>query len=253
MGALHEGHLSLIRAAHELADEVWVSIFVNPAQFGPNEDLDRYPRPIEDDLAACHREGVAAVFMPEPDEVYPPGLIPALVDVPAITQGFEGQHRPGHFAGVCRVVLKLLNLCQPSVACFGQKDYQQLIAVQAMVADLNLPVAIQAVPTVRESDGLAMSSRNRYLEPDQRQHAVALIKALRLAEQMIQDDGHLEPAPIEAAMRQTLLAHRVEPDYAAIRHPQTLEPVDVIDRSVVALIAGRLGPVRLLDNLIIRV
>ena len=251
MGALHDGHLKLIEEAKRLAEDVWVTIFVNPTQFGPTEDLAKYPRPIEDDLAACNRLGVTAVFTPEPDEVYPPGMVESSVDVPSLTAEFEGAHRPGHFAGVCRVVLKLFNLCQPRFACFGQKDYQQLVVVEAMVADLNLPIAIQRVPTVREPDGLAMSSRNRYLGDEARRHAVGLIKALRLAEQMIKEDGHLDPEPVEAAMRQTLLAHRIEPDYAVIRHPQTLQPMTTIDRQVVALIAGRLGGVRLLDNMVI--
>lgn len=251
MGALHAGHLELIEQAKRLSDTVWVSIFVNPAQFGPNEDLARYPRPIEDDLAACERLGVSAVFHPEPDEVYPPSAVPSTVDVPSLTGEFEGAHRPGHFAGVCRVVLKLFNLCQPRYACFGQKDYQQLVVIEALTADLNLPIAIHRVPTVRESDGLAMSSRNRYLSEDERAHAVGLYKALCLAERMIKEDGHLDPSAVESAMAQALAAHHIQPDYAALRDPRTLAPLDTIDRPVVALVAGRLGPVRLLDNLLI--
>jgi len=251
MGALHEGHLKLIEVARGLSDEVWVTIFVNPTQFGPHEDLAKYPRPIEQDLAACERAGAAVVFTPEPEEVYPPDVVPFAIDVPDLTGEFEGAHRPGHFAGVCRVVLKLFNLCGPTFACFGQKDYQQMIVIEAMVADLNLPIAIQRVPTVRESDGLAMSSRNRYLTPEQRRHAVGLYKALSLAQQMIKDDGHTDPALVESAMRQTLEAHHIRPDYACIRHPRTLGALDTIDREVVALIAGRLGDVRLLDNRVI--
>lgn len=251
MGALHDGHIALIDAAKRLTEEVWVSIFVNPTQFGPSEDLSRYPRPIESDLAACAAAGVSVVFNPPPEEVYPPGVIASELDVPSLTAEFEGTHRPGHFVGVCRVVLKLLNLCQPTFACFGQKDYQQLRAVEAMVADLNLPVAIQRVPTVREPDGLALSSRNRYLDDEQRSHAVGLYKALQLANQMIVDDGHTDPAAVESAMQQVLRAYHITPDYAAVRHPHTLAAMDLIDRPVVALIAGRLGPVRLLDNLII--
>ena len=251
MGALHDGHLKLVEAAKGLSDEVWVSIFVNPTQFGPNEDLAKYPRPIEDDLSACERLGVSAVFNPEPSEVYPPDVIPMELDVPSLTAEFEGAHRPGHFAGVCRVVLKLLNLCQPRVACFGLKDYQQLRVIEAMVSDFNLPIAIQRVQTVREADGLAMSSRNRYLSEDERKQAVGLIKALRLAKQLIEADGETDPAVIERAMEQTLLAHRIEPDYCAVRHPETLAPLDMVRQPAVALIAGRLGGVRLLDNLII--
>lgn len=251
MGALHDGHLQLIEAAKRLSDDVWVSIFVNPTQFGPSEDLSKYPRPIEDDLAACERLGVSAVFRPEPDEVYPAGVVESLVDIPSLTGEFEGAQRPGHFAGVCRVVLKLLNLCQPRFACFGQKDYQQLVVIEAMVADLNLPVSIQRVATVREADGLAMSSRNRFLSEEDRKRAVGLIKALRLAKQMIEADGETDPQIVERAMAQVLEAHRITPDYAAVRHPQTLTGLDLICPPVVALIAGRLGGVRLLDNMII--
>lgn len=251
MGALHAGHLSLIESAKRLSDEVWVSIFVNPAQFGPNEDLAKYPRPLEDDLAACEALGVSAVFHPEPEEVYPPGVIPMELDVPSLTDGFEGAHRPGHFAGVCRVVLKLFNLCQPRYACFGQKDYQQMRVIEAMVQDLNLPIAIQRVATMREADGLAMSSRNRYLDEESRKQAGGLYKALTLAKQLIEVDCETDPAILERAMEQVLIAHRIEPDYCAIRHPDTLAPLDMVVQPVVALIAGRLDGVRLLDNLII--
>lgn len=251
MGALHAGHLSLVEAAKGLSHEVWVSIFVNPTQFGPHEDLAKYPRPIEEDLAACERMGVSAVFLPEAQEVYPPDVIPFEVDVPSLTGEFEGAHRPGHFAGVCRVVLKLFNLCQPRVACFGQKDYQQLRVIEAMVADLNLPIAIQRVATMREADGLAMSSRNRYLDEEQRKQAVGLYKALKLAEQMIEVDGETEAAVIERAMEQVLVAHRIEPDYCAVRHPETLGRLDMVVPPVVALVAGRLGGVRLLDNWVV--
>lgn len=248
MGALHDGHLRLIEEARRLSDEVWVSIFVNPTQFGPAEDLDKYPRPIEADLAACASLGVSAVFLPEPDEVYPPGVLSTALDVPSLTGSFEGAHRPGHFAGVCRVVLKLFNLCQPRVACFGQKDYQQLRVIEAMVEDLNLPIAIQRVKTVREADGLAMSSRNRYLSEDDRRSAAGLYKALQLAKRLIVDNGESDPAVIERAMTQTLIAHKIEPDYCAVRHPETLEAMDAVTAPAVALIAGRLGSVRLLDN-----
>lgn len=251
MGALHDGHLTLIQEARRLADEVWVTIFVNPTQFGPNEDLAKYPRPIEADLAACERLGVSVVFHPEPEEVYPPRVIPVSLDIPSLTGEFEGAHRPGHFAGVCRVVLKLFNLCEPTFACFGQKDYQQLRVIEAMVADLNLPIAIQRVATVREADGLAMSSRNRFLGESARAQAVGLYKALQLAKQLIEDDGELDPAVIEAAMRQMLLTHHIEPDYCAIRHRDTLAAMDVVQPPVVALIAGRLDGVRLLDNFVI--
>ncbi|MEM1355134.1 MAG: pantoate--beta-alanine ligase [Planctomycetota bacterium] len=251
MGALHEGHIRLIEAGLRLTDQVWVSIFVNPTQFGPHEDFSRYPRPIEDDLAKCRAAGVTAVFNPRPEEMYPAGVLDTAVDVPGLTPEFEGAHRPGHFAGVGRVVLKLFHICQPTFACFGQKDYQQLRLIESLVEDLNLPVAIQRVPTAREPDGLALSSRNRYLNEQQRRHALGLSKALRLAEQLITRQGESDPAVVERAMVQTLTAHHLQPDYAAIRHPTTLQRVHLIDRPVVALVAAGLGEIRLLDNSII--
>lgn len=251
MGALHDGHLRLIEEGCRLADEVWVSIFVNPTQFGPNEDFSRYPRPIEDDLAKCASAGATVVFNPTPEAMYPPGALDTQVDVPAISGAFEGENRPGHFHGVCRVCLKLFNICRPTFACFGQKDYQQLRIIEALVADLNLPIAIQRVPTVREPDGLAMSSRNRYLDDAQRRHALGLSKALDLARHLIETEGEPDPAAVEQAMRDTIAAHHLAPDYAAIRHPDTLAPLAMIDRPVVALVAGRLGSVRLLDNALI--
>jgi pantoate--beta-alanine ligase len=251
MGALHDGHLRLIEEGRRLADEVWVSIFVNPTQFGPNEDFSRYPRPIEDDLAKCASAGATVVFNPTPEAMYPPGALDTQVDVPAISGAFEGENRPGHFNGVCRVCLKLFHICRPTFACFGQKDYQQLRIIEALVADLNLPIAIQRVPTVREPDGLAMSSRNRYLDDAQRRHALGLSKALNLARHLIETEGEPDPAAVEQAMHDTIAAHQLAPDYAAIRHPHTLAPLATIDRPVVALVAGRLGSVRLLDNALI--
>ena len=251
MGALHAGHLELIAQARELADEVWVSVFVNPTQFGPHEDFDKYPRPIADDLAKCASAGASVVFNPSPQEMYPAGVLAAQVDVPSISGEFEGANRPGHFHGVCRVCLKLFNICQPTFACFGQKDYQQLRVIESLVADLNLGLTIQCVPTVREPDGLAMSSRNRYLDVEQRRHALGLSKALKLAEHLIECEGETDPVAVEQAMHDTIVSHHLEPDYAAIRHPHTLAKLDTIDRQVVALVAGRLGPVRLLDNVLI--
>lgn len=251
MGALHVGHLAHVPPARAAADAVVVSIFVNPTQFGPREDLARYPRPVADDLAKCEDAGVDAVFLPEPEAMYPPGVPASVVDVPGVTREFEGEQRPGHFVGVCRVVMKLLQIVGPDVVTFGRKDYQQLVAVSAMVADLNVPVDVVTVPTVREDDGLALSSRNVYLDAEQRRHALGLFKALRLAEAMITEQGETDPAEVEAAMRQTIAAHHMELDYAAVRHPHTLERVDTIDGEVVALVAGRLGATRLLDNVVI--
>src|SRR6185369_4057963 len=165
MGALHAGHVTLLAAAATMGRHVLASIFVNPTQFGPGEDLTRYPRPLDHDLEKCRAAGVAGVFVPTVDEMYPPSEPPCTADVPALTADLEGRFRPGPFAGVCQVVAKLFGIVQPEVACFGMKDYQQLRVVDAMVRSLNLPVRISALPTVRESDGLAMSSRNAYLNP----------------------------------------------------------------------------------------
>ncbi|MEE9212172.1 MAG: pantoate--beta-alanine ligase [Phycisphaeraceae bacterium] len=255
LGALHEGHLALIRAARSQGDHTLVSIFVNPTQFGPDEDYERYPRPLDQDLAACEREQVAGVFAPEVNQMYPPGQPAAQVQVPALAADLEGACRPGHFAGVCRVVAKLFNLIQPDVAMFGQKDYQQLRIIEAMVADLAMPIRIVAVPTVREADGLALSSRNAYLDAAERRHALGLFKALREAEVLIEQGGETDPAAVERTMQQVLEAHQVQVDYAVVRHPRSLAKLDSIDPTlsggVVALVAGRLSNVRLIDNMII--
>lgn len=255
MGALHRGHVSLMEAARGLADHVVVSVFVNPTQFGPSEDYLKYPRPAEADLAACEEAGVAGVFMPGVEEMYPPGRLACEVVVPALSSILEGEIRPGHFAGVCRVVGKLFHIVQPDVACFGMKDYQQLKVIQAMVADQDMPLWIAEVPTMREPDGLAMSSRNVYLDAESRRHAVGLYKALLEAKLLVEDDGEMDPATVEAAMRHVLEAHHVSPDYATVRHPTTLATLDslspAVTNGVVALIAGRIGGVRLIDNMVL--
>lgn len=252
MGALHAGHVALMQQARRLADHLLVSIFVNPTQFGPREDFSRYPRPLEQDLAACRDAGVDGVFHPSVQEMYPPGVPASSLNVPSIAAELEGALRPGHFEGVCRVVLKLFNLTQPALACFGQKDFQQLRVVQAMVADLNVPVDVVACPTVRESDGLALSSRNVYLSADDRKHAIGLSRALEEARLLIERSAETDPLAVSAAMLQTMKAYHIEPDYAEVRHPVTLAKLDCIEPrltgGVVALVAGRLGPVRLIDN-----
>jgi len=251
MGALHDGHLAHVEALRPDVASVVVSIFVNPTQFGPHEDYSRYPRPIEDDLARCEAAGVDAVFKPPADEVYPPGGVDAAVDVPRLTRDLEATQRPGHFQGVCRVVMKLLQMIRPDVATFGRKDYQQLRVVQAMVADLAVPVRVLEVPTVREPDGLAMSSRNRYLDPAERQRALGLYRALCRARDLA-SGGETDPAAVEAAMRGVLDDAGLRTDYAAVRHPFTLEPVATVGQAgqaSAALIAARLGAVRLLDNM----
>ncbi|QDU73030.1 pantoate--beta-alanine ligase [Mucisphaera calidilacus] len=247
MGALHDGHRSLIRHAQKHADLVWVSIFVNPTQFGPHEDFDRYPRPLDDDLAICRNDDVDLVFTPDAHTLYPPGQPDVAINVPDLANILEGAARPALFPGVCRVVAKLFNLCQPDIACFGQKDYQQLAIVRAMVRDLAMPLRIVSVPTAREHDGLARSSRNQYLTPDERPRAAALFKALRLARKTLAD-GHNDPHTLETAMAEILADHGLDTDYAVIRDADNLQPVQTADQSNVALIAARLGSVRLIDN-----
>jgi pantoate--beta-alanine ligase len=264
MGALHEGHASLIRAARALADHVLVSIFVNPTQFGPSEDLARYPRTPGQDLALCTAAGAAGVFCPTVEQMYPGGgptpqaaSRPAcLVTVPALAGVLEGAFRPTHFQGVCQVVAKLLHIVEPDVACFGRKDYQQLKVIEAMVEGLNMRPRIVGLPTIREPDGLALSSRNRYLDAEQRPRAAALYKALQAARSLVEDEGETDPAAVESAMRTELAAHHVTAiDYAALRHPQSLAVLDCIEPrltgGVVALLACHLGPVRLIDNMVL--
>src|SRR4051795_12791627 len=182
MGALHAGHSSLMSIARRHGGKVAVSIFVNPTQFGPREDFAKYPRPIEADLAMCEKAGVELVFNPPPEEMYPPGEPEVVVDLPPLTTVLEGKHRPGHFRGVCQVVAKLFNVVEPEVACFGQKDFQQLRVLTAMVETLNWPIEMVPCPTLRDPDGLAMSSRNQYLSLDERHKALAIPRALQTAE-----------------------------------------------------------------------
>jgi len=255
MGALHEGHLALVRRARQIVDYLAVSIFVNPTQFGPGEDYQRYPRALDADLATCEAEGVDAVFAPTVDELYPPDVLDASVDVPALTSDLEGAHRPEHFNGVCRVCAKLFNIVRPDVTCFGKKDYQQLKVIETMTHDLMMGLRIEAAPTVRESDGLALSSRNKYLSTDQRARALGLSKALARARHLIERKQETDPTAVERAMSDTLVAHHLDVDYAVIRQPDTLAALDIIEpaltNGVVALIAARLGSVRLIDNAII--
>ena len=239
----------------QLSDAVIVTIFVNPAQFGPDEDYQRYPRPLDADLDVCRDAGVVGVFNPSVEEIYPPGIPAAAVNVPQVAAELESASRPGHFEGVCRVVLKLLNIVGPQFACFGLKDYQQLCVIHAMVTDLNLPIEIVPCPTVREPDGLALSSRNQYLDSEQRQHALALYKSLLEARMLVQTAGETDPEAVERAMQQTMTAHGIDVDYAAIRHPTTLAQLDSVDPcltgGLVALVAGRLRNVRLIDSMLL--
>ena len=247
MGYLHEGHLELVRRARAENLTVIASIFVNPSQFGPQEDFAAYPRDPERDLALLDKEGVGVAFMPSAQEMYPEGFS-SWVEVEGITERLEGESRPGHFRGVTTVVAKLFNIVQPDRAYFGQKDAQQLAVIRKMVSDLNMNLEIVAVPTLREPDGLAMSSRNTHLTPEERKAALVLWKALCLAR------GHWEKGQRDAAsLRQdmTSLIER-EPfasiDYVSIADPETLEELDVIDRPALVSLAVRIGGTRLIDN-----
>jgi len=253
MGALHEGHFSLIAAASARCDFVVVSIFVNPLQFGPGEDLSAYPRPREVDLAACEQRGVDVVFYPPAEVMYARQCLTA-VHVTRLSEPMCGRDRPGHFAGVCTVVAKLLNIVQPDVAFFGAKDYQQAAIVRRMVLDLSFPVRIEVCPTVREPDGLAMSSRNAYLTDEQRRQATALIGSLRLGERMIRTQRPApSPAAVEAAIRRHLAdeAPGGEIDYVQLADPEELSDVERTDRGVVIALAVRFGRARLIDNIVV--
>ena len=254
MGALHDGHLSLIKRAHEIGHTVIVSLFVNPTQFAPHEDLEKYPRPFKEDVKKCLAAQVDGLFAPTVDAMYPPEVLSSEVNIPELAKELEGASRPTHFAGVCRVVAKLFNMVKPHAACFGSKDYQQLAVIRAMVEDLAFDIQIEACPTIREADGLAMSSRNVYLQEDERDHALGLSKALSEAQQMIQA-GESDPLIVERAMQQVMTAHHVAVDYAVIRHAQTLRQLDSLNLQVtgsaVALVAGKVGNVRLIDNRVI--
>ena len=255
MGALHDGHLLHIQRCRALADHVLVSIFVNPTQFGPQEDFDSYPRPIKDDLATCASAGVDGVFWPNTHQMYPPQRIAINFNIPILATILEGQFRPTYFAGVCHVVCKLFNILKPHIATFGCKDYQQLKIIEALVANLAMPVQIVPIKTVRDPDGLALSSRNAYLDAAARCRALGLSKALHHAQTLIEREGQTEPTVVERAMSDILLAHQMVIDYAVVRHPRTLGKLDVINPAkpggVVALAAGRVGHVRLIDNLLI--
>jgi pantoate--beta-alanine ligase len=246
MGALHEGHLALVERAHELASTVVVSIFVNPTQFSANEDLSRYPRDLEGDLARLAAHGVDLVFAPEADEMYPQGPTRVTVHAGPVGDLLEGRTRPGHFDGVLTVVSKLLHIVQPSHVLFGQKDAQQLFLVQQMVRDLDMPVVVETVPTVRAEDGLALSSRNRYLGPADRRAAVALRRALDAAASAA-DRG--VDAAVAAAQSAVAGDDVVKLDYLAVVDPRTFLPVADDHRGEArVLIAAQVGPARLIDN-----
>ncbi|WP_350349084.1 pantoate--beta-alanine ligase [Agromyces sp. G08B096] len=250
MGALHDGHLALVRRASELADVVVVSIFVNPLQFGPGEDLDRYPRTLDADVAALEGLQVDVVFAPTVAEMYPSGPTSTRVVAGEVGALYEGASRPGHFDGMLTVVAKLFHIVQPDVACFGQKDAQQVFLVSSMVRDLDVPLSIEVVPTVREADGLALSSRNRYLSADDRRAALALSEALRAADAAAAQGVDEVLAEAEAAFG----AHEaVQPDYLVVVDPATFLPVESgATGDAIVLVAARVGSTRLIDNARIR-
>jgi len=251
MGFLHEGHLTLVRAARARMGAVACSIFVNPTQFGPNEDLSRYPRDLQRDLALLEEAGCDLVFTPAPEAVYPPGFS-TRIEVDGVTAPLEGAVRPGHFSGVATVVTKLFNMVQPDAAWFGQKDAQQCAVIRRMARDLDLPVEIVVAETVREPDGLAMSSRNVYLAADERQAALCLIGALRAADAAFAD-GEQDAVALRAAMSAVLAGEPMaRPDYVSIADPDSLAELDAVDgRGAVASLAVRIGKTRLIDNLLL--
>ena len=246
MGALHEGHLSLIDASRRDCDLTVVSIFVNPTQFGPQEDFKHYPRQLERDVELVGARGAELVFAPSTESMYAPDHATYL-ELHGPAETLEGQFRPGHFRGVATIVLKLFNLVQPDRAYFGRKDYQQSLVVRRMVADLDLPIEVRVCPTVREPDGLAMSSRNAYLSPGERERALAVSASLRLARRLV-DEGTVDARAIKAQMESLLRAADLSIDYVAIVDPETLTPIDHIDRTAVAVVAVRVGATRLIDN-----
>ncbi|HEV2295477.1 MAG TPA: pantoate--beta-alanine ligase [Tepidisphaeraceae bacterium] len=256
MGALHVGHLSLIARAKELAQSVVVSIFVNPTQFGPRDDFNRYPRPIMADLEKCQSAGVNLVFNPATEEMYKPAAPEITIDLPQLTNVLEGKHRPGHFKGVCQVVAKLFNIIQPNLACFGQKDFQQFRVLAAMALALDFPIELVACPTLREKDGLAMSSRNQYLSPDERQRALSISRALMLAAGEVKN-GVKQTNRLLATMQNVMLdvgtlgRVPVSIDYVAAVDPVTLKNVETVTGPTVLAIAARVGQTRLIDNMVV--
>ena len=250
MGALHIGHISLIEKAEEDCDFVVVSIFVNPTQFCPGEDFEKYPRPLEADLEICEKAGVDVVFAPSPQEMYPAKNI-TWVDVEKLTEPLCGRSRPGHFRGVTTVCAKLFNIVAPDVAFFGQKDAQQAIVIKKMVADLNMPLKIVVCPTVREPNGLAVSSRNQYLTDRQKQDAAFIYKSLQICEKMIKA-GAKDTGTIIGEMKKILnQVPSIEIEYVSIVDADTLQSIDIIIGKVLAAIAVRIGPARLIDNILI--
>lgn len=252
MGALHAGHTSLIEAARAETGFVVVSIFVNPKQFGPTEDLDRYPRPLARDLELSRQAGADLAFVPPVEVVYPPGFR-TYVEVTEWQDVLEGASRPGHFRGVATVVLKLFNMVQPDVAYFGQKDAQQVVIVRQLVRDLDVPVRLRVCPTVREPDGLALSSRNQYLDANQRRQAPVLFQALQEAKALV-EQGERDPAVVRrAVVRRIADAPDAQLDYVALVNAASLEPLARLEGEILLAVAVRFGTTRLIDNLLLSV
>ena len=251
MGFFHKGHLSLMRAAGSKADHVVVSLFVNPAQFGPNEDLNHYPRDLEQDAKLAEDKGVSCLFCPDAEDIYPPGF-QTWVRVEGLGQGLCGASRPEHFRGVATIVAKLLIIVQPDMAIFGQKDFQQLQVIRRMVRDLNIPVNIITHPIVREPDGLAMSSRNTYLDAQERETALSLVQALRLAEKMVAGGNRSGPEVIQAVRNHIQSFGNTKIDYIFIGDPESLKPCrEIVDETLLAL-AVWVGKTRLIDNTLLK-
>jgi len=250
MGALHEGHLSLVRRARDLSDVVVMSIFVNPAQFGRGEDFDRYPRDLAHDAGLAAEAGVDILFTPSVSEIYPENFS-TYTTVEGISERYEGVSRPGHFRGVATVVLKLLHIAQPDVAVFGQKDAQQNAVIKRLVADLDMDVEVMVATTVREKDGLAMSSRNAYLSPKEREAAVVISAALKRAEGRVVE-GDLDARRIAGGLAEEIAREPLAAiDYVDVVSPMTFAPVDVVEPGSVAIIAARFGATRLIDNVVL--
>jgi pantoate--beta-alanine ligase len=251
MGALHEGHLSLVRAAKQQCDVVVVSVFVNPTQFGPNEDFNKYPRTLERDRELLSREGVDIIFTPSTDEIYPCGAT-TFVTVESLDSRNEGRIRPGHYRGVATIVTKLFQIVQPHAAFFGQKDAGQLALIRKLVRDLNIPIEIVACPIVREADGLAMSSRNVYLSPLERQQALVLHRALQAVD-AVYSSGERDPTALTRVAQEVFATEpNVRPDYIEVLDPATLLPVERAEGGTLVAVAAKVGTTRLLDNVVLK-
>ncbi|MBF0351852.1 MAG: pantoate--beta-alanine ligase [SAR324 cluster bacterium] len=252
MGALHEGHLSLVHQARTVADHVIMTIFVNPSQFGPHEDFNKYPRTLENDVRLGQRAGVDCFFTPEVSEIYPEGYGTWVIPETPVCQKLEGASRPGHFRGVTTVVLKLFNIIQADVAIFGRKDYQQCLIIRQMVRDLNIPIQLIEAPIHREPDGLAMSSRNRYLSTAEREYALGIQRSMKLAKSLVLEEKKYNFSEIISVLHAEILTHSsVRLDYATFVDPETLEPQSHFEGQTLFVAAVWVGKTRLIDNITI--